>query len=348
MTPALRIRGLTIRLGEAKVLDGLDLEVRSGETLALLGPSGSGKTTLMYAVAGLVAPEEGSIEIGGRAIAPEIGPEHRSVGMVFQNYALWPHLTALETVAYPYRRRGVPAAEARAEARRLLALVGIEELTDRLPDQMSGGQQQRVGLARALAIEPSIYLFDEPTAHLDAAVREALQEELMRQRAATGVAAVYTTHDAGEAMAVADRVAVLGEGRIVQVAAPEEVYARPADVWTARLTGPVSVVSGELGEASGGLLRLTIAGEEIEVAGEAAVPSGPVDLVVRPDWASLEGPLSGVVTAVRYDGPHTDLVVSTAAGEVRVRRPGPPSAAEGSSITVSLDRGWALPQRDEP
>jgi ABC-type Fe3+/spermidine/putrescine transport system ATPase subunit len=176
---------LTVSFGDVLVLDDLDLEVARAETVALLGPSGSGKTSLLYAIAGLLEPTAGEIEVDGnpmrggpRAVAPEL----RSVGMVFQNYALWPHLSAAQTVAYPMRQRGVSEAEAEAMVDRLLATLGIGELADRLPDQLSGGQQQRVGLARALAAEPALFLFDEPTAHLDAALRITLQQELMVQR----------------------------------------------------------------------------------------------------------------------------------------------------------------------
>ena len=342
MTAALTIEHLTVRFGDVLVLDELDLEVASGETVALLGPSGSGKTTLLYAVAGLLAPSAGTIVIGGDVMTPALGPERRSIGMVFQNYALWPHLDAMSTVAYPLLRRGMVRSEARARAAELLELVGIGELGDRLPDQLSGGQQQRVGLARALAGEPTLHLFDEPTAHLDAAVREALQAELVRQRARTGAAALYTTHDAAEAMAVADRIAVLREGRIVQMGSPDEVYARPADVWTAALTGPVSIIPATLTATDEASIEVEIDGVVMRVEGGAVASSGECLLVVRPDWAVLGGPISGTVTAVRYDGPHTDYTVAFARGEVRIRRSGPPALGVGEPTGWALTRGWAI------
>ncbi|MFH2071532.1 MAG: ATP-binding cassette domain-containing protein, partial [Actinomycetota bacterium] len=170
---ALEIRDLDVSLGGTPILHGVDLSVAEGEAVALLGPSGSGKTTLLYAVAGFVTPTGGEIAIGGRTVSGpgrHTAPERRSVGFVFQNYALWPHLTAAETVAYPLQRSGIPAAEAASEAGALLARVGIPDLAGRKPAEMSGGQQQRVGLARALARKAALYLLDEPTAHLDAAL----------------------------------------------------------------------------------------------------------------------------------------------------------------------------------
>jgi ABC-type Fe3+/spermidine/putrescine transport system ATPase subunit len=345
-TPALSVRGLTVRFGEVTVLDGLDLEVAAGETVALLGPSGSGKTTLLYAVAGLLRADAGTIEIDGTPMGADTGPERRSIGMVFQNYALWPHLSARRTVAYPLQRRGLSRGEAEAGAERLLALVGMGGLGDRLPDQLSGGQQQRVGLARALAAEPALYLFDEPTAHLDASVREGLQGELVAQRARTGAAAVYTTHDAAEAMAVADRVVVLRGGRIVQQGDPATVYARPIDAWTAALSGPVTLLRCRLLGAVDGAVEVEVGGVTISAAGGAACPPGDAHLVLRPDWVSLGGPLQGAVAAVRYDGPHTDYILETDAGSVRVRRPGPPSLAVGDRTSWSLLRAWVVAAGD--
>ena len=209
-SPALECRRVTVAYGSRQVLHELDLTVQAGEAMAVLGPSGCGKSTLLSAVAGFLAPQSGSIWIDGRLVAdgPRITPpESRMVGVVFQNYALWPHLTALDTVAYPLRRVGVPRDEARRRARALLDRMAVGHLADRRPAQLSGGEQQRVGVARALAREPVLYLFDEPTAHLDTALRTALQEELAAQRAAIGAAVLYATHDVAEAFVVADRLA---------------------------------------------------------------------------------------------------------------------------------------------
>ena len=289
--------------------------MQPGEVVALLGPSGSGKSTLLNAVAGFLAPTAGTIVLRQRRVADAHRaepPERRDVGVVFQSYALWPHLSAVDTVAYPMRRRGIPAAEARAEARRILALLHIDRLADRRPAELSGGEQQRVGLARALARQASLYLFDEPTAHLDRHVRGVFLDELVARRSATGAAALYATHDAEEALGLADRVALLNGGTLVQIGTPQEVYDRPVDPWAARLTGPTSV--------------LTLPGQG--------------HVLVRPGWARLGGDHLGQVEAVRFAGPHSDYQITTDYGRLAVRQPGPPQEAVGSEVTWSLDRSW--------
>jgi ABC-type sulfate/molybdate transport systems ATPase subunit len=235
--------------------------------------------------------------------------------MVFQNYALWPHLSALETVAYPLRRRGAGRAEATSEARGILERLGIAELAGRRPAELSGGEQQRVGLARALARRPSLYLFDEPTAHLDTFIRGVFLDELDARRRDTGAAALYATHDAEEALGLADRVALLHEGRVLQVGTPRQVHDEPVNLFAARLTGPGSVV---------------------------AAPDGTGDVLVRPGWARLGGPLSGDVRRIRFRGPHTDYVVGGPLGEVLVREAGTPRHAVGDRTGWTLVRSWPL------
>ncbi len=345
--PALRCRGLTVSYGADPVLRGLDLTVAAGEALALLGPSGSGKTTLLYAVAGFVDPEAGTVEIEGRRVAEprrSSSPDRRSVGLVFQHYALWPHMTALETVAYPLRRRRVPDATQRA--RRLLERMGLADFAERRPAELSGGQQQRVGLARALARDAALYLFDEPTAHLDTALRTALQEEMTARRTERGAAAIYATHDASEALAVADRVALLRRGRLVQVGSPTEVYERPVDLWAARLTGPASLLRLEAAGNAGGILTARLGEAVVEVA--ARTGTGPpgdatVPVLIRPDWTDLGGDLPGTVRHRWYRGPYTDYRVETPGGTVIVRSTGQPRADVGERISWQLRRGWVLP-----
>jgi ABC-type Fe3+/spermidine/putrescine transport system ATPase subunit len=283
--------------------------------LALLGPSGSGKSTLLHTVAGFSNPRVGEVRLHGELVAsPELSipPERRNVAMVFQNYALWPHLTALDTVAYPMRRRGVRRADARREAGEILARLRVGDLAHRRPAELSGGEQQRVGLGRALAGDAALYLLDEPTAHLDTHVRGVLLEELVTRLRETGAAAVYATHDAQEALGVADRVALLAEGRVVQVGTPLEVYQRPVDVWAARMTGPVSVLD---------------------------TPDGPV--LVRPEWARLGGDRSALVDDVRFRGPHSDYHLVTDAGRLLVREPGPPGHARGDRVGWRLCQSWS-------
>ncbi len=343
---ALECRGLEVAYGRDPVLAALDLRVERHEVLALLGPSGSGKSTLLYTVAGFIHPRSGEIAIDGRVVASahtRIPPELRNVGLVFQNYALWPHLAAVETVAYPLRRRGVGVAEANRRAIELLERMSIGHLSERRPAEMSGGEQQRVGVARALAADASLYLFDEPTAHLDTALRAQLQHELAERRRMLGAAAVYATHDAGEALAVADRVALLRDGRVVQTGPPVQVYEQPVDVWAARLTGPASVLEGEVHHADGACVVVTLSGRTVRVAGGRTADAGArPDLLVRPDWTALGGDLNGIVSQLWYRGPHTDYRLDTPAGDVDVRATGPPAATVGQRVGWGLRRVWAV------
>jgi ABC-type Fe3+/spermidine/putrescine transport system ATPase subunit len=343
------------------VLAGLDLAVAPGQTLALLGSSGSGKTTLLNTIAGFTAPLAGQIWLAGQlASGPGrlVPPERRRVGMVFQDHALWPHLSVLDTVAYPLRRAGTPRPAARRAARDILEQMGLAPLAERRPGQLSGGEQQRVGLARALAGAPGLYLFDEPTAHLDASLRAQILDEVARRRAADSAAAIYATHDATEALAIADQVAVLHSGQLAQAGSPAEVYAAPADLTVARLTGPVSVLHAPVTPAAPGHYTIHLPGTQITVPGSAApVSTAPAAdppaaaILVRPDWARLAGRpgpgpdpalLPGALTEARFRGPHTDYHLSTPAGPLLIREPGPPRAAPGP-LRWSLLRIRLLP-----
>jgi iron(III) transport system ATP-binding protein len=344
----LECRDLTVAYDGPPVLRLRHLRVARGEMVAVLGPSGSGKTTLLHAVAGFVAPRAGEIVIDGRQVegGRRVPPERRRLGVVFQHAGLWPHLSAEETVAYPLRRRGVRPAEAAMRARDLLERMGIDHLAGRRPAELSGGQQQRVGLARALACQAALYLFDEPTAHLDTALRSALQHEVAAQRRASGAAALYATHDAAEALAIADRVVILRDGEAVQAGSPEQIYEQPVDLWAARLTGPASVLAGRVDELAGGRCLLVLAGEVVEIEADApagVARPGPVGVLLRPDWTELGGPLPGVVDEVWYRGPHTDYALATPAGTVTVRRTGPPATRAGERVTWAVQRAWLLP-----
>jgi len=349
-TDVLTCTALTVGYHDAPVLTGLDLAVGSGEVVALLGPSGSGKSTLLHAVAGFLPLHAGEIRLAGRTVATGGGglpPEARDIGMVFQNFALWPHLSVVDTVAYPRRRRGVPARRARTEAMEVLARLDIAHLADRRPAQLSGGEQQRVGLARALAREAALYLFDEPTAHLDTHLRAAFQLEVTSRQRASGAAALYATHDAAEALGLADRVAVVGDGRLVQLGTPAEVYARPVSLWSARLTGPASVLSAVVTPGLDGTAGLRIGESQIRtavgIAGSRGPAGAPQRVLLRPDWTSAGGPLSGRLAAVTFRGPHTDHLVEVGEDRVLVRRPGPPQHGVGDDFAWSIDRAWVLP-----
>ena len=350
--PALECVSVAVSYGDEAVLRDITLSVVPGETVALLGPSGSGKTSLLYAIAGFLPLAGGAIRIAGRPVAGDgrnVPPESRDIGFVFQHYALWPHLSAIETVAYPLRRRRFPADAARRRAAELMALMGVGALADRRPSELSGGEQQRVGVARALARQASLLLLDEPTAHLDTPLRAALMAEVADQRRRSGAAAVYATHDLGEALAIADRVALLRDGRCVQVGTPAEIYERPVDLETARLSGPVSVLEGVVAGADG-----TPAGDRsraaVRIGDETAVvpiggtprPGAAHRLLVRPDWASLGGELSGVVSAVWFRGPHTDYRLETSGGTLELRELGAPRAQPGDRVGWTLHRAWLV------
>lgn len=351
-TPAMQCRNVSIAYGESLVVEQVNLEVGPAESVVLLGPSGSGKTTLLSAIAGFLAPDSGEIWIGGRLVAggprPE-PPESRRVGVVFQHFALWPHLSALENVAYPFRRAGMPELEAQRRAGALLERLGLGQLAARRPAELSGGEQQRVGLARALARDPAIYLFDEPTAHLDTALRAALQQELAEQRRRAGAAALYATHDVAEAFTVADRIVVLRDGRIVQEGLPQAIYEEPVDRWTALLTGPAAIIEAACRPGAGNTLEVVVAGATttVRVDSAATIPSGLVSLLVRPDWAVLGGPLRAHVESVRYQGSFTDYRLAIDGGTVDVHVPGGPRLRPGEATTWRLERVHLLPAGQE-
>ncbi len=351
--PAVAVDGLTVRYDGAPVVDGVSLTVAHGQVVALLGPSGSGKTTLLSAIAGFLAVDAGEIRIGGELVAGagvHRPPERRACGVVFQSYALWPHLRVAEIVAYPLRRAGIGRDQAAARAMELLGRLGIAHLAARRPTELSGGEQQRVALGRALARDPRLYLFDEPTAHLDAPLRARLQAELAEHRRRSGAAALYATHDTAEALALADRVALLRAGRIVQVGTPQAVYERPVDRRAAELTGPAAVVDLAVVAPATDRSILALGGVRVDVAlgGERPPAAGPVQVLVRPDWVSLGGPLRGQVELVAFRGPHTDVHLATAGGTIGIRIPGPPTVAPGAWVGWSLERAWLLPAAGPP
>ncbi|HEV1996609.1 MAG TPA: ABC transporter ATP-binding protein [Candidatus Dormibacteraeota bacterium] len=339
---AVRCIGLAAGYDGTSVLSGIDLVLEPGRVLAVLGTSGAGKTTLLHALAGFIRPTSGEIWLGDEIVAGNscfVEPERRGVGVVFQEAALWPHLDALRTVAYPLRRQGMARAEAEREAHRLLDLFGLAGLARRRPHELSGGEQQRVGLARALARDARLYLLDEPTVHLDLPLRQVAQQLLESGRRKGGAAAVYTTHEAADALAMADQVAILVAGRLAQVGTADEVYERPVDASVAELTGAASLLDVEVGPGRAVVI------DGVRCAVQGSTGTGPHRLLVRPGWAALDGPLKGVVVGVRFQGPHTDHELHTSAGTVVVRQAGAPRRKMGDQTGWTLDRGWLLPPR---
>jgi iron(III) transport system ATP-binding protein len=324
---ALRCQGLVKRYGDTVAVDHVDLWVPRGSLTALLGPSGCGKTTVLRLVAGLLDPDDGTIEIDGHVVTGPgvaVPPERRNVGMVFQDYALFPHLSVARNVAYGLR--SLPRPQRAGRVAQALELVGLGALGDRLPTQLSGGQQQRVALARALAPEPDLILLDEPFSNLDASLRTAVREEVRAILKAAEQTAVFVTHDQEEALSLADLVAVMEEGRVHQVAAPQVLYTQPATRFVAEFVGEADVLPGI---RAGRYLVDTPIGrlptDRALRAGEVTVVVRPEALTVRPD---PDGP--GRVTGLNYFG-HDQLVTVEVAGGHRLRsRRGP---------SLDLDRG---------
>ncbi len=251
--PDVTFDGLTQRFGKITAVDHVSLHIQSGELLSLLGPSGCGKTTTLRLLAGLLHPSEGEIRVGEERISWPGGglpPERRRMAMIFQSYAVWPHMTVLQNVAYGLRLRHLPKEEIGRRAKQMLAVVRLGGFEDRYPTQLSGGQQQRVSLARALVVEPKILLLDEPLSNLDANLREEMRFEIRRLHDEFGITTVYVTHDQAEAMVTADRVAVMHLGHVLQVGTPEEIYERPTSEFVARFIGKTNILDGVFVESN--------------------------------------------------------------------------------------------------
>jgi iron(III) transport system ATP-binding protein len=331
MTHALRVRGLD-KSFDAPVLRGLDLDVESGQLVALLGPSGCGKTTLLRVVAGFEPADAGSVEVGGHAVAGpgrHLPPERRRVGIVPQEGALFPHLSVHDNVAF-----GLARAERRGpRVDEVLELVGLPGVGRRMPQELSGGQQQRVALARALAPAPSLVLLDEPFSALDAGLRAQVRTEVRASLRAAGASAVLVTHDQQEALSVADVVAVVRDGRVVQAADPWTVYAQPADLGIATFVGEAVVLTGSV---TAGTVLSSLGSHETDGAA-----TGPVSVVVRPEQLEVEPHDLPTVEAAVVDrtffGHDALLHLRLPGGETAMARtPGFPLPAAGESVKVGV------------
>jgi iron(III) transport system ATP-binding protein len=277
------IRNLTKSFGSTPVLHSISLEIRDGELFFLLGPSGCGKTTLLRLIAGFYPPDNGDIRFGDRDVSA-VPPHQRNAGMVFQSYALWPHMTVAENVAYGLEVRNIPPAERNNRVREALAMVRMEELAARSPNQLSGGQQQRVALARALVIRPDVLLLDEPLSNLDARLRLEMRDEIRRLHSELKLTTVYVTHDQKEALSLADRMAVLKGGVVEQLADPRTVYRRPSSRFVADFIGEANWLEGEIvrADADAAVIRTGL-GEFASTPRAGLRPSMPVWLGIRPE-----------------------------------------------------------------
>ncbi|MFZ4240742.1 ABC transporter ATP-binding protein [Streptomyces murinus] len=329
-------RGLRREFGATVALDGLDLTVRPGEFLALLGPSGCGKTTALRMLAGFEHPDSGAVLVDGRDIT-RVPAHRRDAGMVFQSYSLFPHLSAVDNVAFGLRMRGVRATERRSRAAELLELVGLGDKGERFPHQLSGGQQQRIALARALALRPRVLLLDEPLSALDAKVRLSLREEIRRLQQELGITTLFVTHDQEEALSIADRVAVMRAGRLEQCAEPAELYGRPATAFVAEFVGTMSRIRGELKDGT-----VEVLGQRLPADGEAA--DGTVDVLVRPENLRVRADERGGarVVATAFLGAVVRLTVRLADGtEAKADLPAHEAAGLGAGAAVTA----SLPER---
>jgi spermidine/putrescine ABC transporter ATP-binding subunit len=354
---AVQLDRVTKRFGKTTALDDVSLLVRRGELMTLLGPSGCGKTTLLNLVAGFLMPDGGEIAIDGRRVT-DVPPYRRESGIMFQQYALFPHMSVAANVGYGLKMRRIAKPEIARRVAEALALIKLEGLEDRKPRQLSGGQQQRVALARALVIRPKVLLLDEPFSALDRNLRASMQVEIKEIQRKLGVTTIFVTHDQSEALSLSDRIAVLAEGRIRQLGTPDEIYCHPVDRFVASFVGDVNVLHARLEQVDGPSATLALGPVRVLVPAstlQGAAPGAMVDLFVRPEQLRVAGDgtpvaVHGIVAAQIYQGGHVDLYVDVpeaASGRVLIRVPG----REGMSlwpagtrigIALAVDRAIAF------
>jgi iron(III) transport system ATP-binding protein len=333
--------------GATRAVDRVDLVIPHGEFVAILGPSGCGKTTLLRLLAGLERVDEGSIRVDGALVSSaetHVPPEKRNVGVVFQSYALWPHMTVAENAAYPLRVARVPPTERAAATHDALAAVELDALAQRLPHELSGGQQQRVALARCLTAKPGLVLMDEPLANLDMHLRERMLAEFRAFHARSGATILYITHDQAEAMSVADRIGVMQGGRLVQVAAPEELYQAPATVEVAQFIGVASIVPGRVALGTiNRLCRVDALGLTVQAQTASDLRTGDgALLVVRPEAVILgDRGVTAVVQRSAYLGGR--FLIEIEADGHRLKAYADRRVVPGERVGVSIASAWALP-----
>ncbi len=363
--PIISIQGVTKRFGAVVAVDNVSLDIRPNEFFALLGPSGCGKTTLLRMLAGFETVDEGTISIDGKDMT-EVAPNRRPVNMVFQSYAVFPHMSVFENVAYGLRVVKTPSAEIGSRVREALAMTRLSDLAGRMPDQLSGGQRQRVALARALVKRPQVLLLDEPLSALDAKLREAMQLELVRLQNSVGITFIIVTHDQNEALSMADRIAVMQDGKIRQIAKPSELYEFPNSRFVADFIGKMNLFEGRVAGWQGGKLGVEVAGLgqlwlPAEAGAEMTPEAGVVGIAVRPEKVRLyrdAGPglvpeadqigLRGKVSQIAYYGDTSHVFVVLESGQTisanvqNEARSATQSIAVGEEVWCSWDPGDVL------
>ncbi|MDD4903088.1 MAG: ABC transporter ATP-binding protein [Candidatus Bipolaricaulis sp.] len=355
MPSVIELEHLTKAFGDVVAVDDIELAIARGEIVCLLGPSGCGKTTTLRMVAGFDRPTKGEIKIAGVVVSSGstlIPPERRNLGMVFQNYAVWPHMTVFRNIAYPLRIKKVPRREIQKKVDEAIQLTGLTGLAKRYPEQLSGGQQQRVALARALVVQPVAMLLDEPLSNLDAKLREKMRFEIMDLHRRTGITVLYVTHDQAEAMVLSDRIVVMNEGRIDQIGSPGEIYRQPRSAFVADFIGLANFARATLVESSGSQGRAAVAGVE-DISFPCEVPVGAEQsreglLFVRPEDIRLTekagGTLRGIVRRRTFLGNQVDYRIEAVGKEWRVEVNPDVTIPEGSAVGMSVQRAVFLPE----
>ncbi len=359
-----RLEHLTKNFGSATAVDDLSVAVAKGESLTLLGPSGCGKTTTLRMIAGLETPDAGAIHIDGVPVVSVDGrinlpPERRKIGMVFQSYAIWPHMSVAQNVGFPLRLRRVSAAEIAERVKRALAMIGLVGFEDRPATRLSGGEQQRVALARALVYEPALLLLDEPLSNLDVKLREQMRLELKLLQNRLRLTVINVTHDQTEALSLSDRIIVLNHGKVEQIGAPRELYERPATQFVRDFLGKSVTLSGVVRGAANGRVSVALACSPAEPLdcpappGIACVPGTEVEISVRPEAVRLRragepaegGILKGVIEAILYQGDRSECEVRIGSQAILVYLPPQLSPAQGDPVELVLPPGnlrlWA-------
>jgi iron(III) transport system ATP-binding protein len=334
-------KNVTKRYGPVVAVDDVSFTIAPGTLVTLLGPSGCGKTTTLRLIAGLEMASEGQIFIGDKDVTL-LSAADRDVSMVFQSYALFPHMSVLENVAYGPRVQGARKSDAYAMAAEKLALVGLTGLEKRSPSELSGGQQQRVAVARALVLEPQVLLFDEPLSNLDAKLRRRVREDIRELQLKLNLTVGYVTHDQEEALAVSDKIIVMSNARIAQIGTPHELYEEPANLFVADFIGDANVIDAELISVNGDEGTVRIGSAEIKLPRRGVAP-GKVKLAIRPDAmrlddkASASGGLIGTVKKVSYLGRVREYTITTPIGELFMVEPGrAPARGEGSQVAITF------------
>jgi spermidine/putrescine ABC transporter ATP-binding subunit len=331
--------------GSFTAVHPLDLEVAAGEFIAFLGPSGSGKTTTLMMLAGFETPSKGRIFVGDREITA-MPPAKRNIGMVFQNYALFPHMTVEQNIAFPLKMRGMSEADQKIAIGRVLEIVGLTKFSHRFPTQLSGGQQQRVALARAIVFEPPVLLMDEPLSALDKYLRSHLQTEIKRIQRDTGITVVYVTHDQDEAMTMSDRICVMRDGHIAQIGAPETLYNAPQDEFVAGFLGEANLLTRKLISSEAGTTRFELGGEVLALPTQRLATGAEVKVSIRPEHLKFhpEGGASAAITDVTYVGDHRRYDIRLADGTQLIAKSQIVDGAAALPVGTTVALDWPMKQ----